>query len=278
MTDVGFLVAVMGLMGHRERDGHSGAWAMAQPGTVLLRPGRSGCGTSPTGSGSWPPARRTTDLVGARVTKVGHPAGRRRARRRRAARPARQRLDAARQPADLPDPPERPAPSSGVLAAGDPGLTLEHAGRLDPRGHARRGPDRGVPRLDLRRLRRPLPEGLPPDPDGPLYLRHRDLAFWSEALAKPGRDLRRLQRGAAPGRRRDARSRISRRRSEATADAAPGAPGRRRPAQQRRRRQQHVRPAARRRSRRSPHAHPGPRLAASPGARRSRRPATSSRT
>jgi len=29
MTDAGFLVAVMDLMGHRERDGHSGAWAMA---------------------------------------------------------------------------------------------------------------------------------------------------------------------------------------------------------------------------------------------------------
>ena len=35
MSDAGFLVAVMGLMGHRERDGHSGAWAMAQAGTVL---------------------------------------------------------------------------------------------------------------------------------------------------------------------------------------------------------------------------------------------------
>ena len=35
MSDAGFLVAVMDLMGHRERDGHSGAWAMAQAGTVL---------------------------------------------------------------------------------------------------------------------------------------------------------------------------------------------------------------------------------------------------
>ena len=30
LTDAGFLVAVMDLMGHRDRDGHSGAWAMAQ--------------------------------------------------------------------------------------------------------------------------------------------------------------------------------------------------------------------------------------------------------
>ena len=31
-SDAGFLVDVMGLMGHRDRDGHSGAWAMAQEG------------------------------------------------------------------------------------------------------------------------------------------------------------------------------------------------------------------------------------------------------
>ena len=30
-----------------------------------------------------------------------------------------------------------------------------------------------------------FPEGLPPDDDGPPYLRHRDLAFWSETLADP---------------------------------------------------------------------------------------------
>ena len=71
MTDVGFLVAVMDLMGHRERDGHSGAWAMAQSGR-LLPPGRSGCGTSPTGCGSSPRATPYADLVGARVTMVGH--------------------------------------------------------------------------------------------------------------------------------------------------------------------------------------------------------------
>jgi hypothetical protein len=34
-SDVGFLVDVMGLMGHRDRDGHSGAWAMAQTGDLL---------------------------------------------------------------------------------------------------------------------------------------------------------------------------------------------------------------------------------------------------
>ena len=57
LTDVGFLVAVMDLMGHRERDGHSGAWAMAQSGRCSP-PGLSGCGTSPTGCVSSPRATR----------------------------------------------------------------------------------------------------------------------------------------------------------------------------------------------------------------------------
>jgi hypothetical protein len=30
-----------------------------------------------------------------------------------------------------------------------------------------------------------FPDGLPPDDDGPLYLRHRDQAFWSEAVQDP---------------------------------------------------------------------------------------------
>jgi hypothetical protein len=34
-SDAGFLVDVMGLMGNRDRDGHSGAWAMAQTGDRL---------------------------------------------------------------------------------------------------------------------------------------------------------------------------------------------------------------------------------------------------
>ncbi len=38
-TDAGFLVDVMSLMGHRDRDGHSGAWAMAQAdGSLHVRP------------------------------------------------------------------------------------------------------------------------------------------------------------------------------------------------------------------------------------------------
>ena len=70
-TDVGFLVAVMDLMGHRERDGHSGAWAMAQPGRLLT--------AWPVWLWDFPDGLRVVaardpyaDLVGARVTKVGH--------------------------------------------------------------------------------------------------------------------------------------------------------------------------------------------------------------
>ncbi len=107
MSDAGFLVAVMGLMGHRERDGHSGAWAMAQAGTVLS--------AWPIWLWDFPDGLRI--VAGARAVRrprrrpghEGRPrAGRRRARRRRPARTARQRLDPARQPADLPHPPERP--------------------------------------------------------------------------------------------------------------------------------------------------------------------------
>ena len=60
LTDAGFLVAVMDLMGHRDRDGHSGAWAMAQR-DGLLTAGRSGCGTSRTACASSRPraGRRT---------------------------------------------------------------------------------------------------------------------------------------------------------------------------------------------------------------------------
>src|SRR4051794_31425018 len=35
LSDIGFLVAIMDLMGHRDRDGHSGAWAMTEPGNLL---------------------------------------------------------------------------------------------------------------------------------------------------------------------------------------------------------------------------------------------------
>ena len=242
MSDAGFLVAVMGLMGHRERDGHSGAWAMAQAGTLLS---------------AWPiwlwdfpdglrivAARAPYDGPGRCPGHEGRPrAGRRRARRRRPARAARQRLDAARQPADLPDPPER-AGRAGRALRGRPGADPGHAGRHDPRGHARRGPDGDVPRLGLRRLGRPLPREPPARCEGPALPPAPRARVLVGGTGQAGRDVRRLQRGAAPGRRRE-HALGSRRQAEGDRGSRPRPAAHRRPAQQRRRRQQHVRPAAR---------------------------------
>jgi hypothetical protein len=69
-SDAGFLVDVMGLMGHRQRDGHSGAWAMAQQGDrvhvlpVWLREFPDGLRVV----AARPPL---TDLVGGIVASVG---------------------------------------------------------------------------------------------------------------------------------------------------------------------------------------------------------------
>ena len=81
------------------------------------------------------PRRRARDGGRAR-------ARRRRARRGRAARPARQPLEPPREPADLPDPPRRPRRARRPRRR-RPGPDPRDARRLDPRGHARRGPGRG---------------------------------------------------------------------------------------------------------------------------------------
>jgi hypothetical protein len=69
-SGAGFLVDVMRLMGHRDRDGHSGAWAMAQAGDVLH--------ARPLWLREFPDGLRVVaarppyeDLVGAVVTAVG---------------------------------------------------------------------------------------------------------------------------------------------------------------------------------------------------------------
>ena len=70
MTDAGFMVAVMDLMGHRDRDGHSGAWAMAQPGT-LLHAWPIWLWDFPDGLRVVAAQEPLTDLIGARLTMVG---------------------------------------------------------------------------------------------------------------------------------------------------------------------------------------------------------------
>jgi hypothetical protein len=69
-SEAGFLVDVMGLMGNRDRDGHSGAWALAQTGDVLY--------ARPLWLREFPDGLRVVaarapyeDLVGAVVTAVG---------------------------------------------------------------------------------------------------------------------------------------------------------------------------------------------------------------
>ena len=164
----------------------------------------------------------------------------------------------------------------GVLSEGDPGLTLAM-----PDGTTREVTPDAVPMETFRAWvfgawGGLFPESLPPDAKGPLYLRHRELAFWSEALAKPGRDVRRLQRGAAPGRRRE---HALGSRGQAEGDRSRGPRAGRSSSTCATTAAATTTPSARcaTSSRRSPPRIPGP-CRSSPDARRSRRPATSSRT
>ena len=183
LTDVGFLVAVMGLMGHRARDGHSGAWAFAQPSTLLT--------AWPLWLWDFPDGLRVvaarkpyTDLVGARVTAVGHdPVD----AARRAVEPLVPMDNASSLRANLPTFLLLPdvLAELGVLAPNDPGLTLAMAD-----GTSREVTPEPMP-IDAYRdsmfgvYGGEFPEGLPPDSGGPPHLRHRELEFWSEAIARP---------------------------------------------------------------------------------------------
>jgi hypothetical protein len=183
LTDTGFVVAVMKLMGHRDRDGHSGAWAMAQSGTLLS--------AWPIWLWDFPDGLRIVaarapyaDLVGARVTKVGHVAI---ADARAAVDPLVPRDNPSTLRGNLPIYLTLPGVLAelGVLAPGDPGLTL-----VMPDGSTREVTPDAMPMDEFRdwvfgAWGGRFPESLPPDATGPLYLRHRELAFWSEALTKP---------------------------------------------------------------------------------------------
>ena len=182
LTDAGFLVAVMDLMGHRDRDGHSGAWAMAQQNGLLT---------------AWPvwlwdfpdglrvvAAKGEPGLIGARVTRVGHlPV----AEARTAVEPLVPRDNASSLRANLPMYLLLPEVLTelGVLAPGDPGLTVE---RLD--GSTSELTTAPIALAAYRdwvfgAYGGEFPEGLPPDEDGPPHLRQRDQAFWSETLPDP---------------------------------------------------------------------------------------------
>jgi hypothetical protein len=183
LSDTGFLVSIMGLMGHRDRDGHSGAWAMAQAGTIVS--------AWPIWLWEFPDGLRIVaarapygDLVGARVTGVGHVPV---ADARAAVDPLVPRDNPTTLRGNLPIYLTLPSVLAelGVLAPGDPGLTLTM-----PDGSTREVTPEALP-MDVFRdwvfgaWGGRFPEGLPPDAKGPLYLQHRELAFWSAPLAKP---------------------------------------------------------------------------------------------
>jgi hypothetical protein len=173
----------MDLMGHRERDGHSGAWAMAQQ-NGLLTAWPVWLWDFPDGLRVVATKGKDTGLIGARVTKVGHlPVADARAAVERLV----PRDNASSLRANLPMYLLLPEvlTERGVLAPGDPGLTVE---RLD--GSTTELTVEPIPLTDYRdwvfgAWGGEFPEGLPPDEAGPPYLRNRDQAFWSETLRNP---------------------------------------------------------------------------------------------
>jgi hypothetical protein len=183
MTDAGFLVAVMDLMGHRDRDGHSGAWAMAQQ-NGLLHAWPIWLWEFPDGLRVVAASEPYTELIGARLTMVGGAS-----------------VEDAMATVESLVPRDNPSTlrgnlpiyltlpevveELGLVQPGDPGLTLQ---LLD--GSTREVTPDPLPLAAFRdwifgEYGGRYPEALPPRDDGPLYQRHHDLAFWSEAIKTP---------------------------------------------------------------------------------------------
>jgi hypothetical protein len=183
MTDAGFLVAVMDLMGHRDRDGHSGAWAMAQTGERLH---------------AWPiwlwdfpdglrvvASRDDPGVIGARLMRVGATAVE---EARAAVEPLVPRDNPSSLRANLPMYLTLPEvlDELGLRAPGGPGLTLE---LLDGSTRELAADPLPIPAFHdwiAGVYRGDYPTGLPPDDDGPPHLQRRDEAFWSTKLADAG--------------------------------------------------------------------------------------------
>jgi hypothetical protein len=183
LTEAGFMVAVMDLMGHRDRDGHSGAWAMAQTGERLH--------AWPISLWEFPDGPRVVaagdpdqDLIGARLIRVGNATVE---AATTAVEPLIPRDNDSNLRANLPMYLTLPEvlDELGLRDPGGPGLTFELV-------------DGSVRVLTSEPLPMPaffqwvtgaygigFPTGLPPDDDGPHHLRNRDLAFWSEPLTGP---------------------------------------------------------------------------------------------
>ncbi len=183
LTDAGFLVGVMDLMGHRDRDGHSGAWAMAQTGERLH--------AWPIWMWEFPDGLRIVaarepygDLVGARLLAVGGTP-----------------VDVARTAVEPLVPRDNPTNLRANLPMyltlpeilGELGLLRPDAAEItveDADGSPR---DVRLEALPIETFRdwvfgryEGYPNGLPPDPDGLAVQRHRSAFFWSEPLEGGG--------------------------------------------------------------------------------------------
>jgi hypothetical protein len=183
MSDTEFLVAVMDLMGHRERDGHSGAWALAQPGT-LLHAWPVWLWDFPDGLRVVAASEPDRDLIGARLVRVGDAdVGAAIA----AVEPLVPRDNPSTLRANLPMHLLVPEILDvlGLRAPGDPGLIFELTD-----GSTRELVTDPLPMQDFfawvtGAYGIDFPTGLPPDDDGPPYLRRRTEAFWLDTLAEP---------------------------------------------------------------------------------------------
>ncbi len=181
MSDTEFVVAVMDLMGHRDRDGHSGAWALAQPGTLLH--------AWPVWLWDFPDGLRVVaatepdrDLIGARLIRVG---GADVETASAAVEPLVPRDNPSNLRANLPMHLLVPEILDvlGLRAPGDPGLTFELTD-----GSTRELVTDPLPMQEFfawvtGAYGIEFPTGLPPDEAGPPYLRRRTEAFWLETLA-----------------------------------------------------------------------------------------------
>jgi hypothetical protein len=178
-SDAGFLVDVMGLMGNRDRDGHSGAWAMAQTGDRLH--------ARPLWLREFPDGLRIVaarapheDLVGSVVTAVG---GTPIEEARKAVVPLVPADNDSNRRANLPMYLLLPEvlETLGLQRPGAAGLTVRRA-------------DGSSEEVDVEPL--PIdafrawvfgvypryPTALPPDDSGSRERRRRDESFWTEAL------------------------------------------------------------------------------------------------
>jgi hypothetical protein len=183
LTDAGFVVAVMDLMGHRDRDGHSGAWAMAQTGERLH--------AWPIWLWDFPDGLRVVaardpdqDLIGARLVRVGDVTT---DEAWDAVEPLVPRDNESNLRANLPMHLTVPEilDELRLREPGGPGLTFE---LVD--GSIRELTSEPIAMRDFFQWVTGAygigyPTGLPPDDDGPQHLRNRTLAFWSEPLTDP---------------------------------------------------------------------------------------------